>query len=249
MNRTLVLAAIAALLMVPASIVRATPELPDAQKSDDEEELARFQAAIAEMRAVMLQPGERVEGWDVGGADPDAELRALGAETHYFLNRSESGVGVTILTDRPISAFAPQAWRIVDTYGAASERLVNPQLDFMPFSDRYVMAARAHTWNHNDAGCFRNLSHAVLYEVPGAPERDDDEIVPLMFRMTILAMEGQTICVRSDGNRESGWRSRFFLPDGRALPALTSATDLLTIVPAAPVETLIVAAPERSPTF
>ena len=34
----------------------------------------------------MLRPGERVEGWDRGGADPDAELRALGADRHYFLH-------------------------------------------------------------------------------------------------------------------------------------------------------------------
>ena len=71
----------------------------------------------------------------------------------------------------------------------------------MPVSDRYVMATRSHSWRQNDAGCFRNLSHALLYEVPGAPSRPDDETVPMMFRMFILAMEDQTICVRSDGDR------------------------------------------------
>ena len=56
MNRTLVLVAMAALFMLPASIGRATPELPAAQKSDDDEELAHFRVAIAEIRAVMLRP-------------------------------------------------------------------------------------------------------------------------------------------------------------------------------------------------
>jgi hypothetical protein len=188
-----------------------------------------------------------VADWDRGGGDPDAELRALGADSHYFITRGETGVGVSILTDRPIADFAPRSWRIADSYGAAGERLEAPQVDFVPVSDRYVMATRSHSWRQNDAGCFRNLSHALLYEVPGAPSRPDDETVPMMFRMFILAMEDQTICVRSDGDRAHGWRSRFFLPDGRLLPALTNADDLTTIVPAAPVETLIVVAPPQDP--
>jgi len=54
--------------------------------------------------------------------------------------------------------------------------------------------------------------------------------------------------VRMDGTREGGYRSRFFLPDGRTLPELTDNNDLLTIVPAAPVETLVRATPPRRTT-
>ena len=237
------LLAAVALLIGPFASAPATPTLSG--QDDEQAALAGFRAAIDELRAALLQPGERVAGWDEGGADPDAELRALGAQTHFFLVRGETGVGVSILTDRPIADFASRSWQIADSYGVAGEQLETPQVDFMPISDRYIMAMRGRSWRQNDVGCFRNLSHALLYEVPGAPSRADDETVPMMFRMMILAMEDQTVCVRNDGNREQGWRSRFFLPDGRLLPALTSADDLTTIVRAAPVETLIVAAPER----
>ena len=169
---------LAALLLAPV------PAAAQEQSALDE-----FRAAVAQMRSELLQPGERVEGWDRGGADPDAELRALGAERYYFLNRDGGATGVTILTDRPIADFAPAEWRIVDSYGTAGEALETPQLDFMPYSERYVVAARATSWKQNDAGCWRNISHALLYEIPGAPAREDDEIVPLMFRMTILARE------------------------------------------------------------
>ena len=234
------------LLMIgPFASAPAKPTLPaqDENQGEEQDALAEFRAAIDDLRATMLQPGERVAGWDRGGADPDAELRALGADSHYFLTSGETGVGVSILTDRAIADFAPRAWRIADSYGDAGERLDNPQIDFVPVSDRYIMATRSHSWRQNDAGCFRNLSHSLLYEVPGAPSRPDDETVPMMFRMFILAMEDQTVCVRSDGDRVHGWHSRFFMPDGRLLPALTNADDLTTIVPAAPVDTLIVVAP------
>jgi hypothetical protein len=229
------------LLPAPA---RAQVTVPQA----DADSLARFRSAVERMRAEMLRPGERLEGWDRGGADPDRELRALGADRFYQLNRTVDGSSVTILTDRPIRDFAPSTWRVVDSYGEAGEALDHPQVDFLPFSERYVIASRSTSFRRNDAGCFRNLSHALLFEVAGAPASAEDANVPMLFRMLILAMDGQTICVRMDGDREHGYRSRYFLPDGRALPVLTDANDLLTIVPAAPLENLVRANPPRATT-
>jgi hypothetical protein len=224
------------------------PVLAQAPQAGEADALAQIRTAVERMRAEMLRPGERVEGWDQGGADPDAELRALGADRYYQLNRGVDGTGVTILTDRPIRDFAPAGWRVVDSYGEAAERLEHPQLDFLPFSERYVIASRSSSWRQNDAGCFRSLSHALLYEVPGAPVSAEDAVVPMMFRIMILAMDGQTVCVRMDGTRERGYRARYFLPDGRTLPMLTDANDLLTIVPAAPLDRLLHANPPRPTT-
>ncbi|HST35296.1 MAG TPA: hypothetical protein VLK25_01515 [Allosphingosinicella sp.] len=234
---------IAFLCLSPAAAFAQT-----ATPSGEAEVLAQFRTGVERMRAEMLRPGERLEGWDHGGADPDTALRALGADRFYQLNRTVDGTGVTILTDRPIRDFAPAAWRVVDSYGAANEPLDHPQVDFLPFSERYVIASRSTSFRQNDAGCFRNLSHALLYEIPSAPATAEDANVPMLFRMLILAMDGQTICVRMDGDREHGWRSRYFLPDGRALPTLTDANDLLTIVPAAPLESLVRANPPRATT-
>lgn len=229
------------LLPAPALAQTAAP-------GSEAEALAQFRTQVERMRAEMLRPGQRVEGWDRGGADPDSALRALGTDRYYQLNRTVDGTGVTILTDRPIRDFAPANWRVVDSYGAPTEALDHPQVDFLPFSERYVIASRSTSFRQNDAGCFRNLSHALLYELPGAPASAEDANVPMLFRMLILAMDDQTICVRMDGDREHGWRSRYFLPDGHALPTLTDANDLLTIVPAAPLESLVRANPPRATT-
>ena len=252
MVKCLALGAAAGLLLFPFETALAVPAVPSTTQSEDEAALAEFRAAVAEMRAEMLRPGDRVEGWNRGGANPDADLRARGADRFYFLTRGRDGTSVAILTDRPIRDFAPATWRVVDSYGSASESLTNPQLDFGAFSARYVMASRGQYRRIGDVDCQDNLSHALLYEVPGAPASPDDEIVPMMFRIMILALEDQRICFRSDGDAERGYRGRFFLPDGRSLPQLDDLEAISTIVPAAPVDRLIeppppaAAAPEPS---
>jgi hypothetical protein len=236
-----ILAAAMALAAAPA---QPQPQ-PGAPQDDGASELARYQAAIRELRETLLRPGERVEGWDRGGADPDGEVRRLGADRFYMVSRSDTGAGVSILTDRPIADFAPAGWRIVDSYGQAGERLSAPQVDFQPLSARYVFAARIDYTKVNDVACYSNFSHALLYEVPGAPADPDDDILPMMFRVMILAFENQTVCVRAEGDRERGYTSRFFMPDGRSLPALDDPSERMTIVPAAPVDQLIAPPPPR----
>lgn len=196
--------------------------------------------AVEELRAAMLRPGERVAGWDRGGVDIDGELRARGAERFYFLNRDSQGASVGIITPRPMADFAPPAWRVVDSYGTLDEPLPSPQLDFVYLSPRYVMATRTQFRRRRDVDCTAGISGALLYEVPGAPASPDDDALPIMFRLAILALEGQEFCVRTDGGPDLGYRSRVFTPDGVELPELSDPTGVTTIVPAAPLERLMV---------
>ena len=81
----------------------------------------------------MLRPGERVEGWDRGGADPDAELRALGADRHYFLSRGDDRHRRQHPDRPPDRAISRRRRGASSTaYGAAGERLEQPQVDFEP---------------------------------------------------------------------------------------------------------------------
>ena len=241
MNAKFAVAAAAAFWLLPASLAAAAvPELPSAQQPDDDDALARFQAALAEMRTVLLRPGERVEGWDAGGADPDSELRARGADRHYYLTSGgESGTMVDILTDRPIMDFAPAGWQVVDSYGSGSGASGSTVVSFQAISPRYVMGVRSRFRRVNTVDCFDDTAHALLFEVAGTPAGEDDDVAPMMFRMAILALEGQTICVRTDGDAERGYRTRFFLPDGRSLPEMTDPNEVTRIVPAAPIDQLI----------
>ena len=245
MRKELLLAASLGVLLPPSEAL-AAPEVPSITQSEDEPSLAEFQAIVAEMRAALFRPGERVEGWDHGGADLDAAIRRLGAERHYYVTGgSDLGTSVGILTDRPIRDFVPAGWRIVDSFGSEAGDLDNPEVGFEQISPRYVVATRGDSRRVNDVSCVDTVSHALLFEVPGAPPREDDDVVPMLFRLGLLAMEGQTICTRTDGDAERGYRFRYFLPDGRLLPELTDPQEITRIVPAAPIDTLLVPPPPQ----
>lgn len=233
------------LWVVALALAAAVPEAPGwAQISGEQDiqiaDVEVLRRAVEDLRAAMLRPGERVEGWDRGGANPDAELRARG-EGYFFLNRDSEGTSVGIITQRPLSDFAPADWRIVDSYGSLDETLPSPQLDFIHLSPRYVVGSRTQFERRRDVDCTMGFSGALLYELPDAPATPGDESIPIMWRLLILALEGQEICVRTEGSAATGYRGRVFLPDGTELPELSDPDGVTMIVPAAPIDQLLVA--------
>ena len=213
---------------------------PDLAQSEAERE---YQDALRSLREAIFPAGERDENWNVGGADVEKALRDLGVDKFYLLKTgSPDGVAlVTIVTDRPIADFAEREWRVVDTYGSADTFLGNPGLTFGYLSPRYILGGRTDNRRVGSASCADGISHAILYEVPGAPESADDRELPEFFKAMMQAIEGQTLCSRADGDASKGWSIRQYFPDGRLLlnPDRSIPSDRVTIVPAAPVGTLI----------
>ena len=228
-------------LLLPLALLLAAPAAAPAQVDPNTPEggVADLPAMVAQMRAQYYTPGEHVPGWDRGGADPDGDLRAAGADNHYFGIADDSGRSVGIITRRPLSDFAPAAWRVVDTYGASATRLENPSIAFEMLSHRYAVGLRANGRRTRDADCTDPIANATLYEIPGAPAREGDDMIPVLFRVVLLAAEGQVVCSRSEGNARTGWRTRSFTADGHRLPALDEEDELIRIVPAAPIDQLV----------
>ena len=213
-----------------------------AQETTGFPSLEDMQRMVTQMRERMFAPGAAVPGWNRGGANPDAELQRAGADRFYYRLRKTGGDSVVILTARPLASFVPQGWRVVDTYGDSSQGAENPVVQFEAMSERYVIGLRAGSVRRDDVDCISGITNATLYERPGATSTDDDEILPLLFRLSLLASEGQTVCTRYEGNREAGWRGRAFTSDGHALPEIDE-DELITIVPAAPIDRLITFVP------
>jgi hypothetical protein len=231
---------IAATLLATQPAVASKPSTEPAEAAADQDALAQIRAAVEALRQEIFRPGPAIPGWNVGGADPDAELTAAGADRHYLLLRTDEGDrSVVILSDRRIADFAPAAWRVVDSYGSAVDAVDRPFLQFSFVSPRYVLATRANGFRRDNVDCTDRISHALLYELPGETMTADDEMAPIMFRLGLLAMEGVTTCTRYEGSRAEGWSARPLLPDGRSLPALEEPAERVSIVPAAPIDELM----------
>jgi len=227
-------------LVLSALLLTAPPALAaQERRSEWDMSVAELEAMVERLRGEMYRPGEQVPGWDRGGANPDADLRAAGADSHYFRLQRPSGVGVVILSGRPIASFAPAGWRVVDTYGSAAASIDNPFVQFEALSPRYVVALRASSARRGDADCVDSVTNATLYERPDVAAGEADAQIPLMFRLLLLAAENQSVCTRYQGNRQEGYRALAFLPDGRSLPRLNESDERITIVPAAPIEQLV----------
>lgn len=232
MRKTLAL--IAASLLAAAAAPAATQEVTGFMT------LEQMQEAVARMRTQLFTPGDAVPGWNRGGADPDAVLRAAGVDRFYYLIHGAGGDAVALLVDRPLASVVPADWRVVDTYGDSAARIENPVIQFDPLSDRYVMAVRAGSERRGGVDCISGIANATLYERPGRAAGPDDDSIPLFFRLGLLAAEGQIVCTRYEGDRASGWRGRNFTQDGRRLTALDDEFERITIVPAAPIDGLVV---------
>jgi hypothetical protein len=226
---------LALLLAAPA----ATPAQTD--QTSPEGGFADLQAMVTQLRASLYTPGELVPSWDRGGADPDRALRAAGADSHFFAVDGGSGRSVGILTDRPLTAFAPRGWRVIDTYGASATRLDHPSLLFEMLSNRYAVGIRANGRRVRDADCVDPVANATLYEIPGAQPHPGDDMIPILFRVLLLAGANQVVCARTEGNAESGWRTLYFTEDGHRLTGLQDVgeDERMTIVPAGPIERLV----------
>ena len=205
--------------------------------------LEQMQEAVARLRDTLYAPGDAVPGWNRGGADPDAVLRAAGADRFYYLVHGAGGDSVAILADRSFASLIPAEWRVVDTYGDSATAVTNGVVQFEPLSDRYVVAVRAGTERRGGVDCVSAIANATLYERPGRTERPSDADMPLFFRLALLAAEGQTVCTRYEGDRASGWRGRNFTAEGRRLPGLEDEFERITIIPAGPIDSLIVYRP------
>ncbi|TFI57923.1 hypothetical protein E2493_12050 [Sphingomonas parva] len=221
--------AFAALFLSPPAAYAQTPPA-----------VAGIERRVQEVRAELLKPGPVVPGWNVGGADPALALERAGADQHYLLIEDGEERIVQIRSDRRIAHFAPGTWRPIDSYGSAIAYAERPSIGFAPIGTRFVIGTRVHGWRENGLTCSKGMSHAILYEIPGAPADGLSRDAAIgMFRISMLALEDQTICERAEGSAATGWRIRSLLPDGRDLPALNQGEPRLTVVPAAPIAELV----------
>lgn len=219
-----------------APLAAQTEDEPDPALSPD---LSGVRAAAAQLRTELMQPGEFVPDWNAGGADPFGDLREMGAETHYLFSRTDDDDSIVIATDRAIVDFAPDDWVVVDSYRFHDRALTGAVIEFIPLSHRFVFGARSAPRRVGDAHCWDNLDHALLFYRPGAVGSPADDDAWEDFRVAILALEDQPLCIRYEGRRDEAYTSQTFTPDGRRLPRLDSPGEEAWIVEARPIDNYV----------
>ena len=161
-------------------------------------------------------------GWDRGGATPTPTCAPRGAERNYS-DRQRQRRSVVILTGRPIAAFAPAGWRVVDSYGSAASRVDNPHVEFEALSPRYVVGTRAGQRRRGDVELLLRITNATCStSVPDVPAGDRmmTSQIPRCSACCSSRVEDQELCIRYHGNAGDGYRGLAFLPDGRPLPRI-----------------------------
>lgn len=223
---------ILSVLTMAGAALAQTGDEPDPSPPDP----GRVRAGAAEMRADVMQPGELVPNWNVGSADPLRDLREMGGEAHYLFSRTEDADSLAIASDRAIVDFAPDDWVVVDSYRFHNPALTNAAVEFVPLSHRFVFGMRSAPRRVGDVDCWDNLDHALLFYRPGAVGSPADDHAWEDFRVIILALEDQDLCVRYEGSRDDVYTSQTFAPDGRRLPRLDSPGEEAWIVDARSID-------------
>ena len=197
---------------------------------------------VERMRSRDYTPGEHVPGWDRGGADPDAELRAAGAESHYFrIRRHRRRQRRRSSTDAPArqpSRPPPGGWSTPTARPRPGSTI--PSIQFETLSHRYVVGLAADTDRRGDVDCIDRITNATLYEHRARRRRADDDHDPAPVPGRCCSpRRARSVCTPLRGqSRSTAGAAAPSLPDGRWLPALDEGDDLITIVPAAPIERL-----------
>ena len=221
------------LIALPA-MAAATP----ADSPGQIEQAAALRQALDGAVETMFKPGELDPNWHKGGVDLEKAVRAR--PDHVLLEIDNEGErSIALYSDRPMAEFIPAEWELVAEIGTenrqanASEPIEISQLDH-----GYYVASRGPYEQVGDAFCSNIPTATRLYMVKGSRNEMSPEIASFIFREMLERARPYTVCARTDVVGD-GYRSRYFLKDGRSLPFFDEQGGKVTIVPLRPTLELL----------
>ena len=149
----------------------------------------------ADARRDCTGPASRSPGWDRGGADPDADLRAAGADAPLFQAAAGTAASASAYCRR--RGRSPPSRRPAGGWSTLTARRRRRSTTRRSGSRRSrtatSSASRQRATGAATPTASSKVTNATLYEMPeGAGAARRTHMIPLMFRLLLLAAEGQT---------------------------------------------------------
>lgn len=233
MKRTITRAiTLLSLIAMPAALAAAPSD------SDQVELEAVMLQALDAAFEVMFKPGDPDPNWSKGGIDVEAAVEAKPNQALLEIDK-DGERSITLYSDRPLAEFIPAEWELVAEIGSENQQSsAGEPIEISQLEDGYYIASRGPYERVGSATCSKVPEAARLYKVKGSSNEMSPEIAELLFREMLERAKGYTVCVRTDVDGE-GYRSKFFLKDGRPLPFFNERSGKATIVPLRPTAELL----------
>jgi hypothetical protein len=211
--------------------------------SDQQQIAARaaLESALDQMAAELLKPGEVRPGWEKGGVDIYQALESApgGLGGNYLLSTDKDGErSITVVQPGAPADFLPDSWKLVVRSGA--QQIPTANVTILNLEGPYFVVGWETSRRVADAFCSSGGIGGELHR--SSDTRPDSEIpqylLPALLNGTVKRFKDTRICWRFD-RKGDDYAVTYFLEDGRALPTMNDAEEMVTIVPAQPVEGLL----------
>lgn len=214
---------------------------PDNEISTIEQQQA-LQAAMDSAFAKMMEPGPKQDGWDKGGIDIFKLVAEEpgGSKQNYLLTVDKDGErSVTVVGAGALAPYVPMSWSAVLHAGISQQPDQSDNLTLTGVDGPFYLAGWDAQRKVEDAFCSTGRMGGFLYEAQTDKKGEvPREFVPIIFNSFVKRLQDQSLCWRYD-RQGDGFRTTYFLEDGRTLPALNAYQERVTIIKASSIEALL----------
>lgn len=164
-----------------------------------------------------------------------------GTKQNYILAVDKDGDrSVIIVAVEDVAGAIPDSWNVLHQIGERQPSDGTTYLTIAHLDGPLFFAAWDTLRRVGDGFCSGGGVGAELYETSGsAPTGELPEgMAHALFTAVVKRMQDRTVCWRYD-RQADGYRVTYFLEDGRSLPTIDQFEERLTIVPAQPIEQLL----------
>jgi hypothetical protein len=198
--------------------------------------------AFAQAEAELMKAGPVDPDWNKGGVDLYAILATSpGGVAHNVLLGidKDKSVTVTVVGAASLDELIPRTWQRSTIIGPNYAGPASGPVEFGSVDGQFRFASWGAHRKVGDAFCSAGVAGGVRLSDPNLPKTDiPSHVADLVIEHVIDRAGKVEVCWRFDP-ADGGYSARYFLPDGRSLPAMSEDGEIFQIAPSAPLDQLL----------